>query len=440
MLKNVLKNLVAIEAGLALLGGFGAATVSHLDALPAKQHYVQRVIFDKRETSLTVPVGLKTVDATDPQQGSDIRNIYVNSADALTLDQIKAQLTATDLFGKDVPVVWTANGAEYDSTKAGDYFYTVTATDSYGQTSTASVVIHVDSKESPSVTPGVTIGGIDGNGDSKPWITITNPTKEGLLVTVWRDGTDIHYKLGEPLTEPGNYHVLVADLETGNSTNYYFTIEAPEVEPVPNEKSSYGVAKVWVYTGLGILVAILLITTTTLIIVCLKNSKEKRKGKGTESKVASADVLAVAPSLGGIASGLSNARDLPKGMYVIQKNGGTIYPLVERKTSFGWTEYTIANGLDQNKEYEFVWVGGKDKGEKTLPSLAVPNHGYTLEGKADSFFKVENALRVWDEKAQRSYNYVNEKSSLRYVASSSAMQSMYVRFYDDGRWCVIYAK
>ena len=55
-------------------------------------------------------------------------------------------------------------------------------------------------------------------------VVIANPSKDNVTVTVYKDGEQVNYTLGESLTGTGSYMVVVED-ELGNSSVYNFTLD-----------------------------------------------------------------------------------------------------------------------------------------------------------------------------------------------------------------------
>lgn len=82
------------------------------------------------------------------------KDVYINVDSPSSLDEIKAGISAQDLFGADLPVQYAVKegSKEYDSSKLGTYSYTLTATDSYGQTATATLNINVVDTTGPVIS------------------------------------------------------------------------------------------------------------------------------------------------------------------------------------------------------------------------------------------------------------------------------------------------
>ena len=72
--------------------------------------------------------------------------------------------------------------------------------------------------------PTLKIDGVENGGTTKGVVVLSEPS-ETAEVKVYRGEEEIEYKLGETISEEGEYRVTVTD-ECGNSTVYTFTIEA----------------------------------------------------------------------------------------------------------------------------------------------------------------------------------------------------------------------
>lgn len=128
-------------------------------------------------------------------------------------------------------------------------------------------------------------------------------------------------------------------------------------------------------------------------------------------------------------------------LYIEEVSSSTRHQL--QKATASWNEGQV----------EYVYKGKLAKGvvrfltgknlSTTVPSTSGEDHGYTLEGKAQQLFEVSKALNVQNEWEGRSFNYINEKSTLKFVGDPKAEVSLYVRVYQnesDNRWVVIYAE
>lgn len=76
--------------------------------------------------------------------------VYTNVDEHLTINQIISTISARDLFGESVQITIGEN--DYNANKVGTYRVPVTATDSYSQTSSATIIVIVDDYEAPVIT------------------------------------------------------------------------------------------------------------------------------------------------------------------------------------------------------------------------------------------------------------------------------------------------
>lgn len=87
---------------------------------------------------------------------------------------------------------------------------------------------------------------------------------------------------------------------------------------------------------------------------------------------------------------------------------------------------------------EYVWTGALKAGAvkfvrpsaRQVPTNDVYNSGYTLVGKAQQFFAVDEALTANSENGDQIYNYGNPRTVLRYVGPAEE-HTLYVRIYDN---------
>lgn len=76
--------------------------------------------------------------------------VYTNVDEHLTINQIISTISARDLFGESVQITIGEN--DYNANKVGTYRVPVTATDSYSQTASATIIVIVDDYEAPVIT------------------------------------------------------------------------------------------------------------------------------------------------------------------------------------------------------------------------------------------------------------------------------------------------
>ena len=72
--------------------------------------------------------------------------------------------------------------------------------------------------------PSISLNGVENGGETKDAVIIGD-LSEDATVKVTKDGEEIAYKLGDEITEPGEYKVSATD-EFGNTSEYSFTIKA----------------------------------------------------------------------------------------------------------------------------------------------------------------------------------------------------------------------
>lgn len=73
-----------------------------------------------------------------------------------------------------------------------------------------------------STAPAITLTGVENNGSTKDGVILSDLT-EKATVEVYKNGEKINYKLGDELTEDGQYRVVLTD-ELGNTSEYNFEI------------------------------------------------------------------------------------------------------------------------------------------------------------------------------------------------------------------------
>lgn len=72
--------------------------------------------------------------------------------------------------------------------------------------------------------PSISLNGVENGGETKDAVIIGD-LSEDATIKVTKDGEEIAYKLGDEITEPGEYKVSATD-EFGNTSEYSFTIKA----------------------------------------------------------------------------------------------------------------------------------------------------------------------------------------------------------------------
>lgn len=128
------------------------------------------------------------------------KDIFIDVDRGYSADAIISSVSAVDLFGADVPVTVTDGKDAFDATRIGVYTLKVKATDSYGQTANATLIVHICDYVKPeirSVRP-MTFTADKGQrltyADIASYVTVTdNGTAHGSSLTVEYsvDGTRI---------------------------------------------------------------------------------------------------------------------------------------------------------------------------------------------------------------------------------------------------------
>lgn len=115
---------------------------------------------------------------------------------------------------------------------------------------------------------------------------------------------------------------------------------------------------------------------------------------------------------------------------------------IPHHSGFGWDEW-IFEGRIRPGAYQLNFVD-KEQKEKALPGIKGLGCGYTLEGKAETFLRISNSLHIYNELEKRSFNYASlshdKKEASAILVETPCLLRLYVRFYNDLSWCVIYAE
>ena len=134
---------------------------------------------------------------TDPL----VQSFFHNFDDVLGLDKVSVNGEETRL-----------NYGDLTLDKSGTYEIAVTVN---GKDYTFTVTVD-------STAPAITLTGVENNGSTKGSVTLSDMT-ENATVEVYKNGEKINYKLGDELTEDGQYRVVLTD-ELGNTNEYNFEI------------------------------------------------------------------------------------------------------------------------------------------------------------------------------------------------------------------------
>lgn len=89
---------------------------------------------------------------TDPLIDGGTQDLYTNVDNPFTIETIKENVNAKDLFGAEVEITWPAdNDLTYDPNTLGTYSIPISATDDYGQTANATIKVHVVDTTAPDI-------------------------------------------------------------------------------------------------------------------------------------------------------------------------------------------------------------------------------------------------------------------------------------------------
>lgn len=134
---------------------------------------------------------------------------------------------------------------------------------------------------------------------------------------------------------------------------------------------------------------------------------------------------------------------LPGGIYLDEVQFGMIHKMELHKQPKTNVDEFVFKGKLHRGEVRFI-TG--DKLTFSLPVLDGYNHGFTLEGKAKDLFQVKDALDVFSENENRTFNYTKASSKLFYIGNMKEEITLYVTFYENcygdntNRWAVLYAE
>ena len=165
------------------------------------------------------------------------KDIFVDVDKNYSKDTIISSISAKDLFGKDVPVTVTEGLDNFNPQTIGVYTLKLKATDSYGQTATATLIVHICDYVAPSVTQAKQLTFTADKGqtlkyaDLSSYITVSdNGTSHGstLTVTYAYDGQamDTTWTKTFAASDYGTHNVKVTARDgTGNQTEKTFTLK-----------------------------------------------------------------------------------------------------------------------------------------------------------------------------------------------------------------------
>ena len=164
------------------------------------------------------------------------KDIYVDVDKNYSKDTIISSISAKDLFGQDVPVTVTEGLDAFTPATIGVYTLKLKATDSYGQTATATVIVHIVDYVAPTVTQSKALTFTADKGQSlnysqlSNYISVTdNGTSHGSTVsaTYTYDGATMGTDWSKTFvgSDYGTHTIKVTARDgTGNTTEKSFTL------------------------------------------------------------------------------------------------------------------------------------------------------------------------------------------------------------------------
>lgn len=165
------------------------------------------------------------------------KDIFVDVDKNYSKDTIISSISAKDLFGKDVPVTVTEGLDTFTPQTIGVYTLKLSATDSYGQTATATLIVHICDYVSPVVNQTKQLTFTADKGQSlnysqlADYISVTdNGTSHGssLTVTYSYDGSAMNTDWTKTFVSAdyGTHNVKVTARDgSGNQTEKTFTLK-----------------------------------------------------------------------------------------------------------------------------------------------------------------------------------------------------------------------
>lgn len=164
------------------------------------------------------------------------KDLYINCNSGYTSDTIIGSISAKDLFGVDCEVKIIEGKESFDANKIGVYTLKLQATDSYGQTATATLIVHIVDSEKPAISQKKALTFTADKGQKltyaalADYISITdNGTAHGSTFSYdyTYDGKAIDSSWSKTFTASDyGRHTLVAHAKdaTGNENRVSFTV------------------------------------------------------------------------------------------------------------------------------------------------------------------------------------------------------------------------
>jgi len=183
-----------------------------------------------------IGIGYKLIEYKNTLIDGVTKDIYIDVDKNYSKDTIISSISAKDLFGKDVPVTVTEGLDAFTPATIGVYTLKLKATDSYGQTATATVIVHIVDYVAPTVTQSKALTFTADKGQSlnysqlSNYISVTdNGTSHGSTVsaTYTYDGATMGTDWSKTFvgSDYGTHTIKVTACDgTGNTTEKSFTL------------------------------------------------------------------------------------------------------------------------------------------------------------------------------------------------------------------------
>lgn len=157
-------------------------------------------------------------------QDGGIKNIYLDVDSGYSEDQIVSEVSAVDLFGVDVAV--SVKSSDYVIGKTGIFNIVLEATDKYGQTATATLIVNVLDYSDPIITlitnPRYTYGTVLTEEELLKNFSFTD--NMGVSGLTYQFTYPTGFDISKPLVF-GNYSLMVKATDAfGNSSTLSFTL------------------------------------------------------------------------------------------------------------------------------------------------------------------------------------------------------------------------
>lgn len=184
-----------------------------------------------------IGLGFKLLEYKNSLTDGVTKDIYVDCDKNYSKETIISSISAKDLFGKDVPVTVTEGLDSFTPQTIGVYTLKLKGTDSYGQSATATLIVHIVDYVAPAVTQAKQLTFTADKGQSLKYadlgtyISVTdNGTSHGssLTVTYTYDGATMDSAWTKTFlaADYGTHSIkVVARDGSGNQTEKTFTLK-----------------------------------------------------------------------------------------------------------------------------------------------------------------------------------------------------------------------